>query len=480
MTPIAPASNVRATKVRYSILFMLCLLAMITYMDRAMYGSAKGDLMAAVGRPVTDFYLVLICFQFAYAVFEIPTGWLGDRFGPRMTLLRIVLWWSLFVGLTGFAGMALPGTNLVVIGFGVFLLMQFSFGAGEAGAFPNIARALYNWFPTAQRGFAQGAIWLSARFMGGLTPALWVVLTLYCGLTWRQNLWLFSGVALGWCVIFYFWFRNQPDEHPATNAEEQSLILSGKAPAASHDGTPWKKIFTNRNVIALCAMYMVTNFNWYFLLYNLPGMLKEQFPHLGKTRDDVLVLAIVGGAPLLVGMLGCLCGGLLTDWYIRRTGDRKWGRRLFGMLGYALAGAAYLCAALTLQGSSFWVFAAFAVSVGFFNDLIMSPSWASAQDIGRRHSAIVSGTMNMIGNLGAVIGLFVSGQIMKAHSIDVFNDDGSFARSVVQPAGYITCFVVYAVIYFVGVGLWLLIDPTQPIESPEEIEAQETENNSTS
>ena len=69
-------------------LFMLCLLAMITYLDRAMYGSAKGDMMAAVGRPVEDFFWVLVAFQLAYALFEVPTGWLGDRFGPRATLIR--------------------------------------------------------------------------------------------------------------------------------------------------------------------------------------------------------------------------------------------------------------------------------------------------------------------------------------------------------------------------------------------------------
>ena len=113
MTPTSPIDS-HPTRVRYSVLFMLCLLAMITYMDRAMYGSAKGDLMAAVGRPVTDFYLVLIFFQVAYALFEVPTGWMGDRFGPRITLLRIVAWWSLFVALTGTAGLAFPGTSFEI------------------------------------------------------------------------------------------------------------------------------------------------------------------------------------------------------------------------------------------------------------------------------------------------------------------------------------------------------------------------------
>ena len=132
-----PPTADRPTRVRYSILFLLCLLAMITYMDRAMYGSASSDLMKAIGRNAADFNIVLFFFQFAYALFEIPTGWMGDRFGTRSTLLRIVLWWSLFIALTGMAGLVFPRIEWGLIGFGLFLLMQFCFGMGEAGAVPE-------------------------------------------------------------------------------------------------------------------------------------------------------------------------------------------------------------------------------------------------------------------------------------------------------------------------------------------------------
>src|SRR3954447_10431893 len=124
----SPAQSAQPTRVRYSILGLLCLLAMITYLDRAMYGSAKADMMEAVGQPVSQFFWVLTFFQLAYALFEMPAGWMGDTFGPRVTLLRIVIWWSLFVALTGFAGMAIPGTEVVLIGFVVLVAMQFLFG----------------------------------------------------------------------------------------------------------------------------------------------------------------------------------------------------------------------------------------------------------------------------------------------------------------------------------------------------------------
>lgn len=459
----------RPTRVRFGMLFLLCLLAMITYLDRAMYGSAKGDLMAAVGQPEKNFFWVLVAFQVAYALFEIPAGWMGDRFGPRVTLLRVVAWFSFFVALTAFAGLPLAGTGVVVITFGVLVAMQFLFGVGEAGAFPNISKAIYNWFPENQRGSAKGLIWMSARLMGGLTPFVWVLLVVVGGLEWRQALWIFAGAAALWCVAFYLSFRNRPEDHPEVNDAERDLINAGKGAKQSHEAVPWGRIVRSRNVWALCLMYTVTNFNWYFLMYYLPGTLKSQFPQWNTTQGGQLMLALLGGAPLLVGMAGCLLGGLLTDAHIRRTGDRKWGRRAYGMLGYGLAACCYAAAAIFV-GGNLWVFAACLILVGFSNDIIMGPSWATAQDIGRRYSAIVSGAMNMVGNLGAALGNLVTGLILAAYTVKV--NVGGEEKDVVEGAGFVVCFTMYAVVYALGVCSWLLIDPTRPV-APEEPPAPE-------
>jgi MFS family permease len=438
-------------------LALLCTLAMITYLDRAMYGSAKGDMMASVGRPVEDFFIVLVAFQLAYALFEVPTGWLGDRFGPRSTLLRLVIWWSAFVALTPLIGLIFPASaNLFGVTFAVaFLVMiaaEFMFGMGEAGAFPNISKAAYNWFPATQRGFAKGAVWMSARFAGGFTPLIWVLLTSYGGLTWRQALWVFSAIAAVWCVIFWTWFRNLPHEHQTVNESERELIEAGKGSDTRAKSVPWGKLLASRNLWAICLMYTVTNFNWYFLMYYLPGALRGEYT---KSREgqpampdaDLLIPALLGGAPLLVGMLGCYLGGVLSDRHIRRTGDRRWGRRVYGMLGYGLAATAYAAAALSV-GGNFWVLATCLILVGFCNDLIMGPAWATTQDVGQRYSAIVGGTMNMVGNLGATLGNLITGLILKY---------------VTGSDGFVVCFTMYAVVYGLGVGSWLLIDPAKPV-----------------
>ena len=449
----------RPSRVRYSILGLLCTLAMITYLDRAMNGQAKKDIMESIGRPEADFFWVLTCFQVAYACFEIPTGWMGDTFGPRKTLLRIVLWWSLFVALTGCTGLALFGWSEVMIGFagpaGHPVPVR---GRRGRGVPEHRARRSTTGSRPHKRGFAQGSVWLAARLLGGFTPFIWILLTTILGLTWRQAIWLFAGVALAWCVVFYVWFRNRPDEHPAVNDAERELIEAGRAPQAGHAGVPWRAIFTSRNVWALCAMYMVTNFNWYFLMYNLPLMLKDRYKDWGTDDGGKLLLALLGGSPLLVGMAGCLIGGLLTDQYIRRTGDRKWGRRIFAMIGYGMAGLFYLAATAVTGPDSLWPFAICLMLVGFFNDFIMGPSWAAAQDIGRRYSAIVSGTMNMVGNLGATLGIQVTGRILRAYTTD----------GVIDTSGYVVLFMVYAAVYALGVGAWLLIDASKPILADDE------------
>jgi len=464
MTAPAPA-----TRTRYWILGLLCLLSMMTYMDRAANANAKTDIMAAVNSglpegekyPVADFFYVLLAFQLAYALFEVPSGWLGDVFGPRSTLLRVVIWWSLFMFLIGFTGTMLPGGFYV--GFYALIAMQFLFGMGEAGAFPNIAKALYNWFPAADRGFAKSAIWMCARLMGGLTPALWIVLVEIGGLKWNHAMWIFAGSALVWCAIFYIYFKNKPREHSGVNAAELAMIDEGRIESTKPVRVPWGKLLRSRNLWALCIMYTVTNFCWYFLMYNHPTAIKRAYPGYNGTDSGKITLALLSGAPLLIGMLGCLLGGILSDYYIRRTGSRKWGRRVFGMIGYGMAGVCYF---LAIAGKvefpdNLWAYAIPLVLMGFFNDLIMAPAWAAAQDIGGRYSATVAGAMNSVGNLvGAAGGILITGNIIKAHTPEGATD--------MTTQGYVVLFAIYGIVYFLGAFSWLFIDASKPIVPEEE------------
>jgi ACS family glucarate transporter-like MFS transporter len=465
----APAA--RPTRVRYGVLAFACSLAAITYLDRLCIGSAseKEYLPAALGvASSADLRWAFTAFSLAYAIFEVPTGWLGDVFGPRATLIRIVLWWSFFTALTALAG--LPVAGITLVGLGTLVVIRFLFGMGEAGAFPNITRALHNWFPLTERGMAQGYVWMCGRLMGGLTPLIWTALVVWTGMPWRYAFVLFGLTGLAWCAAFVLWFRNRPEEKPGVNEAELALIRAGTAGATerAHANVHWGELLRSGNLWAICLMYFLMSYPWYFNVNYLPAYLEEMHEVSPKSGWG----AIYKGGPLLFGAAGCLIGGWLTDRYIRRTGNRKWGRRVFGMVGHGLCVPLYLFCLVAPGPVSFAL--AFALT-GFFNDLAMGSAWATCQDIGRRHAAIVAGCMNTIGNLGGAASSWVIGDLilrsrhgyMEAHGIA---PDGFGGLSVAEKAaahlpGYEWNFITFAAMYAGAVVLWLCIDATKPVFS---------------
>jgi MFS family permease len=472
----------RPTRVRYGVLGFVCLLSMITYLDRVCFGQVGPFLQREFYLNDKQLGLLFTAFALAYAAFEVPTGWLGDVYGPRRTLIRIVLWWSLFTALTG---AVYHDPTWPAVGFGAMLLVRFLFGIGEAGAYPNIARALHNWFPFAERGFAQGAVWMAGRLGGGLTPLV-VLALLYqrpllsekpflpvgmagvVGLAgtsapgpllaasaaaaadvthWRHMFWIFGGLGVVWCGLFWWWFRDRPEQHGGVNKEELALIRShtrGEADAA-HAGVPWGRLLGSFNLWALCLMYFCGAYGWYFNITWLPKYLRTQY---GVTEQShgFWTMSLLSGAPLLFGCVACLLGGLLTDAFIRRTGNRKWGRRLFGVVGH---GVCALCYFLSLAArDSPWLFVLMVALAAFWNDLTMGSAWASCLDIGRQYSGIVSGCMNTVGNLGGAAAGFLTGWVLDAHG---------------RKHGWTINFLIFGGVYVVAMLLWLCFDATKPV-----------------
>jgi MFS family permease len=452
----------RPTRVRYGVLAFACALSMITYLDRVCIASAAKSMQIDLGLDsVADLNWAFFSFALAYAVFEVPSGWLGDMFGPRNVLLRIVLWWSLFTALTGVIGLTVGGAMLG--GLGLLVAVRFLFGMGEAGAYPNITRALHNWFPFPERGSAQGAVWMSGRLMGGLTPLLWLLLVVVLGVWWRATFWIFGGLGLLWCACFALWFRNRPEEKEGVNEAEVRLIRAGRTEEAGHEGVPWRRLLTNRNLWLLCLMYFCASYGWYFNITYLPDFLEQQ----GVNKESAIG-AIYKGGPLWLGAVACLLGGWLTDGFIRRTGNRKWGRRLFGLVGHGLC--ALCCfACLFTYYSPFFFFLAVSVAA-FCNDLTMGSAWATCQDIGKRYAAIVAGCMNTIGNLGGALAGWSTGVIVKAtleayaHSLGRGVPQLTAHEKVVgQLPGFQINFALYAAAYLVAMMLWAFIDSTRPV-----------------
>jgi MFS transporter, ACS family, glucarate transporter len=458
----------RPTRVRYGVLGFACSLSMITYLDRVCFGTAVSHLIRDLGlQSVADLNGVMFAFAFAYAIFEVPSGWLGDVYGPRNTLIRIVLWWSLFTALTAIVG--LPVGKDWIIGVGALTVIRFLFGMGEAGAYPNITRALHNWFPLAHRGFAQGTMWMSGRLMGGLTPMVWMLLVERTSfISWRGAFWVFGGIGILWCLAFASWFRNRPEEKPQVNAAERALIHGGRHDdAPGHTGVPWLRLFSSTNLWALSLMYFCASYGWYFNITYLHRFLEKEYD---VPADDWLG-AIYKGGPLWLGAVGCLAGGWLTDALIRRTGNRKWGRRLLGLVGHSLAALCWLACLITPDAFTFFL----AISLAaFFSDLTMGSAWATCQDIGRRYAAIVAGCMNTVGNLGGAAAGWATGAILNWAVAQYAAQKGLTVTSLTDAQlnagllrGYHINFACFALVYVIAVLLWLRIDATRPVV-PEE------------
>ncbi len=503
----------RPTHVRYGVLGFACSLSMITYLDRVCFGTVAPLIQDEFGLGAVEMGMLFTAFALAYAAFEVPSGWLGDVFGPRRTLIRIVLWWSAFTALTG---AVYPGVLGPAVAFAVLLLVRFLFGVGEAGAYPNIARALHNWFPFAERGFAQGAVWMAGRFMGGLSPLMVLALT-FEGFGpaggavhhWRHTFWIFGLLGVAWCIAFWWWFRDRPEQHPGVNPAELAIIRPRRAfphvsspepvldkstgialpprvttanaggeqgvrkaehgvqtegPAAlslaaplpmsavehaeepegpAHANVPWGRLLSSGNLWTLCLMYFCAAYGWYFNITWLPKYLGEVYG-ISKETYGIWRMSLLAGAPLLLGSLACLVGGLMTDAFIRRTGNRKWGRRLFGVVGH---GACALCYFLSLTASSPWLFVLAIALAAFWNDITMGSAWASCLDIGRQYSGIVSGCMNTVGNLGGAAAGYATGWVLKHF----------------EPNGWPINFAIFGGVYVVAMLLWLRFDATRPV-----------------
>jgi MFS transporter, ACS family, glucarate transporter len=479
------------TRIRYGVLAFACALSMITYMDRACMGSAAKAFMRDLGlNSVGDLNWVFTAATVTYALFEIPGGWLGDVFGPRRTLIQIVLLWSGLTALTGLVGMRAGSWLLgafrigawVIAPLAVLIVVRGLFGMCQAGAYPNITRALHNWFPRSERGLAQGSVWMCGRLMGGLTPLVWMVLVEGIGrplaesdvasatwllpplLGWRSTFWLFAAVGVVWCMLFAVWFRNRPEEHRSVNAAELALIRAGKAESqAPHAGVPWRRLLASSNLWVLCLMYACQSYGWMFYMTYLPSFLED---HYGVGTRSTLG-AIYKGGPLWLGALGCLVGGLATDRIVRRTGNRRRARRLLGVFGHGLTAICFLLCPHMPQ--AFWFFVAISLS-GFFTDLTMGPAWAVCQDIGRRYAAIVAGCMNMCGAAGGAAANWATGAILQrslaAHAagLGLTVDQLSTAQHAAgELAGYQLNFLISAAVFVVGAICWRLIDPDRPV-----------------
>jgi MFS family permease len=411
----------RPTRKRHVVLGFALGAMVVAYLDRVAISTAAPAVKADLGLSDVQMGLVFSAFTLAYALFEVPSGWLADRFGSRWMLTRIVLWWSAMTAATGAAA-----------GFLSLLLLRWLFGMGEAGVLPSISRAFGRWLPAQARGNAFGLTIMAAALGGAATQP--IVVWLLQHVSWRSAFPIFGSVGVVWAVAWFWWFRDEPREHRGVNAAELALI--GGEPQAAHPPVPWGALVRSRGMLALCAMYFGAIYGWYFYITWLPTYL---FEGRGFDLGSVGWLAAL---PLLAIAAGSLVGGTLSDLLARRFGLRT-ALRAPGLLGLPLAALAVVGAVWTPDARSAAFFLAGAAGLAALG---VAPAWSVCLALGGRHAGVVSGAMNTFGNLGGALSPIVMGAALQRL--------GSWDLGLYSVAA----------LYLAAALCWLAIDPERPIE----------------
>ncbi|HEX9001818.1 MAG TPA: MFS transporter [Blastocatellia bacterium] len=413
-----------ASRIRYRVLALAVLLAGITYLDRVCISLTAPAMMRDLNLSKVEMSLVFSAFTLAYGIFEIPTGWWGDRIGTRRVLTRIVIWWSSF---TIFTAGAFNYASLLVI--------RFLFGAGEAGAWPNAAKTFSRWFPVTERGTAQGIFFMGAHLAGGLTPLL--VTAMLGRMHWRWVFVIFGAVGFVWAAVWFWWFRDEPEQHNAVSPAELAHIQRGRGKVVSHhlSAAAWKRILTNRSLLALCLAYFTQTYGFYFFITWMPTYLENA---RGFTST---MLGVMAGLPLVMSAAADLFGGLTTDWATKRFGLRV-GRCGVGGICYLVAGVLLIVGTATQHNIAAVVLISLALASSNF---LLGASWSACTDIAGDHAGTVSACMNTAGQVGGFLSPIVAALFVENY--------GSWSAPLYVCGG----------LYFLGALCWWLVDPRQPI-----------------
>jgi sugar phosphate permease len=381
-SPPEVSDKSRASRGRFTLATWLCGLAAVLYLDRICMAQAVPSIQKELGLSNTQMSYVMMAFTLAYGIFELPAGRMGDQYGSRRVLTRIVVWWSVFTSLTGVC------TGLVSL-----VLVRFMFGAGEAGAFPNTASVITRWYPPHERGRIQGVMLSCAQFGAVLAPVCAAALIELVG--WRWSFACFGAIGIVWAAGFSWWFRDDPAEHPAVNRAELATIQRAASHASPrHSSIPWSAVLGNRGIWTLSGITFFAAFYTYFFYSWFPKYLESARGLSNQATGTIASLVLLGSA------LGTLAGGWLTDSIIHHSEDSLKVRR-------HLCGCCFLLTAIFLRlgiSSESTTRLTLLCGISFCLMHVTLPCWWSvAMPQCGKHIGALCGLMNGFGSFGALL-----------------------------------------------------------------------------
>jgi sugar phosphate permease len=428
------ADQRKASYGRWYILGLICLMYLITYLDRVNISTAAPAIRKEFGFDQITMGAIFSAFVWAYALFQVPGGWLSDRFGARPVLGTIVAYWSVMTAATAAA-----------TGAFTFMAIRFLFGAGEAGAFPGATRAMQLWYPRSERGLVQGLTHSASRLGAAIAPPIVVLIVTTLG--WRSVFYICGAAGFVWSLWWYVSYRNLPEEHRLVNRAElehiRGLDETGKVKQAAIEreaaNVPWGTLLRSPNMWAIMCAYFTYVYCLYIFLTWLPSYLVD-FRHFTLVK-----VGLFASLPLFAGVIGDTVGGAASDWLLKRTANTKLARRSVAIVGL-LGCAVFMVVAGATEDPYTAVYSLTAAM--FFLECTIGPSWAVPMDCGGKYSGTVSGMMNMAGNFGGALSPLVFGFLA-------------------QYENWAAPFIVSAVLLVGGSAIWAFwLDPDRSVVEP--------------
>ncbi len=428
------------TKVRYLVVLLCTAMSVLLYLDRFAISPATDSVLRELNLDKEQFGRTSLAFFFAYALMQVPAGWLSDRFGARGTLALYVVGWSL----------ATIGLGLVN-GLAAIVIVRLAMGVTQAGAYPAAASLLKRWIPASARGRANTIVAMGGRagslISFSLTPTLMLIIGHNLGWEtgrWRVVFMLYGLLGFFWAAFFWWLYRDRPRLHPWCNKAETELIGESPVLARRVDDTslPIDALFRSPEVWLICGCNCAVNLGWIFLATWLPQYLVETHGEYltAKIGDKLVVAGVMTALTGLTGICGGLIGGATTDRLVRAYG-LAWGRRLPGMCAGVIVCGLYLVAS---QVRDVWLFVGLMLLIGFTIEFGLGASWAVYQDIAGQNVASVLGIGNMCGNLAAAVFAWLIGFLAK---------DGNWQ----------TVFYISAGAMLMNSLFWFFFDSSRPI-----------------
>jgi ACS family glucarate transporter-like MFS transporter len=387
-----PPPSPQPTRVRWRILILLLLISIVTYIDRVNISVTARHMMPALGLTDIQMGWIFSAFVLGYALFQVPGGWMGDRWGPRRVLTFAVIWWSIFTALTAIAP-TLPLVNLIGI-LGSLMVVRFLIGIGEAAALPNFNRTVANWHPPRERGLSIGITIGGIGIGSALTPPVTAWIMVNYG--WQTAFYAAGLLGLAIALLWYWYARDFPRQHPHVN-EAEAAIIEGKdqkkEDTQKSDHVPWKAILTTPTVWWLTISYTCLGYvayiymSWFYLyLVNVRGF-------------AILQGAFFASAPFIAMTIFCPLGGWVTDRLAEKYG-LNWGRASVGGTGMILA-ALFIIIGANVEAPY--------VAIGFLSlgagwlYFTVGPFWSTTTDLSKPYAGTLSGLMNTGANLGGTL-----------------------------------------------------------------------------